>query len=301
MRRASRSSGLLYREMCCRSNCGWRSRRSQGGRRRLLSLTGRAVVIIAVVVVDFPILTVAVYAFQPNQAVLAHHFDPGHFTAGNFALLGQLPFTQYVINSLVVSAGGAGLALVAALLGGYALSRFRQRALAGYARLLLIVQMVPVVVTLLPLFLVMRDLRLLDTYIGLILIYAALLLPFATWIARAFLDSIPLELEEAAWVDGCTRLRTLARVVGPLAAPGIASIATLSFITAWNEYLLASVFLTGPAMTVSVGLQTFTEQIGPIGGAVMGGSVLAMIPSLAVYLIFQRYFVSGALAGAVKG
>jgi multiple sugar transport system permease protein len=272
--------------------------RSRSG---LLSVLGKAAVVLAVLVVDFPIITVIVYAFQPDEAVLAHRLTPGSLTLANFRSLGQLPFGQYVINSFVVSAGGAGLALVAAVLGGYALSRFRQRALAGYARLLLIVQMVPVVVTLLPLFIVMRDLHLLDTYAGLILIYAALLLPFATWIARAFFDSIPMELEEAAWVDGCSRIRSLIRVVAPLAGPGIASIATLSFITAWNEYLLASVFLTGPAMTVSVGLQTFTEQIGPIGGAVMAGAALAMLPSLAVYLLFQRYFVSGALAGAVKG
>jgi multiple sugar transport system permease protein len=266
-----------------------------------LGLLGKAAVIAAVILVDFPVLTVLIYAFQPNDAVLAHRLRPASLTLANFSSLGQLPFTQYVINSFVVSAGGAGLALVAAVLGGYALSRFRQRALGGYARLLLIVQMVPVVVTLLPLFLVMRDLHLLDTYIGLILIYAALLLPFATWIARAFFDSIPIELEEAAWVDGCSRMRGVLRVVAPLAGPGLVSIATLSFITAWNEYLLASVFLTGPAMTVSVGLQTFTEQIGPIGGAVMAGAALAMLPSVAVYLLFQRYFVSGALAGAVKG
>jgi multiple sugar transport system permease protein len=264
-------------------------------------LLGKVAVIVAVIAVDFPVLTVIVYAFQPNEGVLAHKLVPTTLTLSNFTSLGQLPFGQYVINSFVVSAGGTALALAAAILGGYALSRFRQRGLTGYSRLLLIVQMVPVVVTLLPLFIVMRNLHLLDTYFGLILIYAALLLPFATWIARAFFDSIPLELEEAAWVDGCSRIRGLVRVVAPLAGPGLVSIATLSFITAWNEYLLASVFLTGPAMTVSVGLQTFTEQIGPIGGAVMAGAALAMLPSLAVYLIFQRYFVSGALAGAVKG
>jgi multiple sugar transport system permease protein len=269
--------------------------------RRGLRLLGKTAIVAAVILVDFPVLTVIVYAFQPNAAVLGHQLRLTGLTLANFTSLGQLPFGQYVINSFVVSAGGAGLALVAAVLGGYALSRFRQRGLSAYSRLLLIVQMVPVVVTLLPLFILMRDLHLLDTYIGLILIYAALLLPFATWIARAFFDSIPMELEEAAWVDGCSRLRGLVRVVAPLAGPGLVSIATLSFITAWNEYLLASVFLTGPAMTVSVGLQTFTEQIGPIGGAIMAGAALAMLPSLVVYLLFQRYFVSGALAGAVKG
>ncbi|HTX62917.1 MAG TPA: carbohydrate ABC transporter permease, partial [Acidimicrobiales bacterium] len=261
----------------------------------------KALFVAAVVVLDIPVLTVIVDAFQPSEDVSAHRIIPRRLTLSNFSSLGQLPFGRYVLNSFIVAGGGTVLALGGALFAGYAMSRFRRRSVNAYGHVLLAVQMVPTILTLLPLFLLMRDLKLINTYWSLILIYGALLLPFSSWIARAFFDSIPKELEEAGWVDGCTRRAALRRIVAPLAGPGLVSIAILSFITAWNEYLLASVFISGPDMTVSVGLQTFTEQLGPIGGAVMAGAAIAMVPSLAIYLIFQKYFVSGALAGAVKG
>jgi multiple sugar transport system permease protein len=271
------------------------------GVRRPLSVVGKSLFILCVIVIDIPVLTVIVDAFQPSNAVSAHQIIPTQLTLANFSALGQLTFAKYVLNSLIVSGGGTLLALFGAVFGGYGLSRFRRRSVNAYGRILLVVQMVPIILTLLPLFLLMRDLRLINTYWSLILIYGALLLPFSTWIARSFFDSIPIELEEAGWVDGCSRRATLLRIVAPLARPGLISIAILSFITAWNEYLLASVFLSGPSMTVAVGLQTFTEQVGQVGGSVMAGAAVAMIPSLAVYLVFQKYFVNSALAGAVKG
>lgn len=267
--------------------------------RRWIGVTALAVVVL---LIDLPALLVISNAFKTRADIQAHSLIPSSFTLENFDALGNLPFARFVLNSFVVAAGGTFVAVLAAVFGGYALSRFRQRGLEGYSRFLLIVQMVPVVVTLLPLFLVLKHLALLDTYQGLILVYAALLVPFATWVGRAFFDSIPADLEEAAWVDGASRLSTLVRVVAPLAAPGLVSITVLCFITAWNEYLLASVFLRdSELLTVGVGLQVFAQQLQSDWGPVMAGSAIAMLPSLAVYLIFQRYFISGALAGAVKG
>lgn len=257
---------------------------------------------LVVLLIDLPALLVISNAFKTNQDITSHTLIPESLTLENFEALGNAPFARYVLNSFVVAAGGTLVAVMAAVFGGYALSRFRQRGLDGYSRFLLVVQMVPVVVTLLPLFLVLKHLGMLDTYQGLILVYGAMLLPFATWIGRAFFDSIPAELEEAAWVDGASRVSTLVRVVAPLAAPGLVSITVLCFITAWNEYLLASVFLRDSEMlTVGVGLQLFSQQLVSNWGPVMAGSAIAMLPSLAVYLVFQRYFISGALAGAVKG
>lgn len=258
--------------------------------------------ILVVLIIDLPALLVISNAFKTTGDIQAHTLIPSELTLDNFDALGQVPFARYVFNSFVVSAGGTFVAVMAAVFGGYALSRFRQRGLEGYSRFLLVVQMVPVVVTLLPLFLVLKNLALLDTYMGLILVYGALLLPFATWIGRAFFDSIPADLEEAAWMDGAGRWETLLRVVAPLAAPGLVSITVLCFITAWNEYLLASVFMReSELLTVGVGLQLFSQQLVSNWGPVMAGSAIAMLPSLAVYLVFQRYFISGALAGAVKG
>jgi ABC-type glycerol-3-phosphate transport system permease component len=276
---------------------------SELGRGGRLGRWGAVLVLIAVVLlIDFPALVVILNAFKTNDAIQGNQLFPEELTLVNFDALGDVAFGRYVLNSFIVSAGGTFLALAAAVFGGYALSRFRQRALEGYSLFLLVVQMVPVVVTLLPLFLILKNARLLDSYLGLILVYGALLLPFATWVARAFFDSIPRDLEEAAWLDGASRTQTLLRVVAPLAAPGLVSITVICFITAWNEFLLASVFLRESDMlTAPVGLQLFSQQLEANWGPVMAGSAIAMLPSLAVYLAFQRYFVRGALAGALKG
>lgn len=276
---------------------------SARGRRRTLRWLGALGMLLVVVLIDLPALLVISNAFKSSADIQTHALLPAEgFTLENFDALGQVPFGRYVLNSFIVATGGTIAAVSCAVFGGYALSRFRQRGLEGYSRFLLIVQMVPVVVTLLPLFLVLRQFELLDTYLGLIIVYGAVLLPFATWVGRAFFDGIPIELEEAAWMDGASRVSTLIRVVAPLAAPGLVSITVLCFITAWNEYLLASVFLRESEMlTVGVGLQLFSQQLVSNWGPVMAGSAIAMLPSLGVYLLFQRYFVSGALAGAVKG
>jgi ABC-type glycerol-3-phosphate transport system permease component len=267
-----------------------------------LSRVGTALLIVAIVLVNVPVIVVILNAFKSAADLAANSFFPVHPTLSNFHVVAQASFGTYVVNSLIVCSFGTALAVITAMFAGYALSRFHQRGLDAYSRFLLAVQMVPLVLTLLPLFLVFKSLGLINSYLGLILIYGALLLPFATWIGRAFFDSIPADLEEAAWVDGCSRVQTLVRVVAPLAAPGLVSIAILSFITLWNEYLLASVFLRASnLLTVGVGLQLFIGQNLTSWGPVMAGATVAMIPSVVVYLCFQRYFVSGALAGAVKG
>lgn len=271
-------------------------------RRAWLRRLGIAALFVAVAIVNLPVIVVVLNAFKTAGDLASNALLPTALTFDSFRIIEHSSFGTWMVNSLIVAGFGTLLAVVAAIFGGYALSRFRQRGLEGYSRLLLAVQMVPVVLTLLPLFLVLKRLDLIDTYLGLILIYGALLLPFSTWIARAFFDSIPADLEEAAWMDGCSRVQTLVRVVAPLAAPGLVSIGILCFITAWNEYLLASVFLrSNELLTVGVGLQLFSQQLSTQLGPVMAGATVAMIPSLLVYLLFQRYFVSGALAGAVKG
>ena len=268
----------------------------------LLRRAGWLLLFAAVALVNLPVIFVVLNAVKPPADIVSNALLPHHVTFENFRIIERASFGRFMLNSLIVAGFGTAVAVGAAILGGYALSRFRQRGLEAYSRLLLVVQMVPIVLTLLPLFLVLKRLALLDTQLGLVIVYGALLLPFSTWIARAFFDSIPAELEEAAWIDGCSRVQTLVRVVAPLAAPGLVSIAILCFITAWNEYLLASVFLRSQELlTVGVGLQLFTAQNSTQWGPVMAGATVAMIPSALVYLAFQRYFVSGALAGAVKG
>ncbi len=272
------------------------------GLRRARAWLGYTVLLAVVAVIDFPVGIVFLNAVKPRDDIVSHRLLPGHFTLDNLRALGNEPFGRFMLNSLITAGGGTLLAVVAAAFGGYALSRFRRRAVNGYSRLLLAVQTVPIIVTLLPLFVVFKTLHLIDSYAGLILLYGAMLLPFATWVLRSFFDGIPVELEESAWVDGCGRVRALVRVVVPLAGPGLAGVTVLCFVTAWNEYLLASVFLRSQnLLTVGVGLQLFSQQLLSNWGPVMAGAAVAMLPSLAVYLAFQRYFVSGILAGAIEG
>lgn len=271
--------------------------------RKVGRILGLALLALAVLLVDFPVFLVVLNAFKSAADFANERLLPSHLNWENFNELSRVPFGRYVVNSFIVSTGGTALALFAAVLAGYSLSRFKGRGFDAYSRLLLGVQMVPVVVTLLPLFVIFKDLHLLDSYGGMILLYGALLTPFATWIAKSFFDTIPTDLEEAAWIDGYSRTQTLMRVVAPVAAPGLVSVALLAFITAWNEYLLASVFLSSiNHYTVGVGLQNFQQQLGTTNwGPVMAGATIAMLPTVGVYLLFQRYFVRGALAGAVKG
>jgi ABC-type glycerol-3-phosphate transport system permease component len=272
------------------------------GRSTLARRLGTVALFLAVALVNLPVIVVILNAFKSATDITTQAFFPAHPTLHNFDVIKHSSFGRFMVNSFVVATAGTAIAVVAAISAGYALSRFRQPGLEAYSRLLLAVQMVPVVLTLLPLFLVLKQFSLIDSHLGLIIIYGAFLLPFSTWIARSFFDSIPKDLEEAAWMDGCGRLTTLVRVVAPLAAPGLVSIGILCFITAWNEYLLASVFLRSEnLLTVGVGLQLYTSQNSTDWGPVMAGATVAMIPSVVVYLVFQRYFVSGALAGAVKG
>jgi multiple sugar transport system permease protein len=273
------------------------------GLKKVGRFLGIVLLALAVILVDFPVFLVVLNAFKSATDFANERLLPSHFSWENFNELSRVPFGQYVVNSFIVSTGGTALALFAAVLAGYSLSRFKGRGFDAYSRLLLGVQMVPVVVTLLPLFVIFKNLHLLDSYFGMILLYGALLTPFATWIAKSFFDTIPADLEEAAWIDGYSRSQTLLRVVAPVAAPGLVSVALLAFITAWNEYLLASVFLSSiNHYTVGVGLQNFQQQLGTTNwGPVMAGATIAMLPTVGVYLVFQRYFVRGALAGAVKG
>src|SRR5262249_15208513 len=152
-------------------------------------------------------------------------------------------FWQYFGNSLFVAGGGALLSIIAATFAGYALSRLRTPLLSGYARGLLMIQMFPIIFALIPLFILFRKLGLLDSYLSVILLYTAGQLPFATSLFRAFYDGIPHDLEEAAQIDGCSRLQAFIRVVLPLAGPAIAAVAIFAFLFSYNEYLVASIFL----------------------------------------------------------
>jgi multiple sugar transport system permease protein len=161
--------------------------------------------------------------------------------------------------------------------------------------------MLPPIMILVPLYTIMRDLRLMDTRLGLIIVYSALIMPFAVWILRGYFQSIPHELEDAARIDGCTRLGALIRVVLPLSAPGLVATALFCFLASWEEFLLALVFTSSPAAkTIPIAIAEFTGRHAIDYGMMAAGGVIAAIPPILMALVFQRYLISGLTSGAVK-
>ncbi len=236
-------------------------------------------------------LTRTPIAIWPSTLTLAHHIE----------LLRDTSFLGNMGDSLVVASGAVALGLALALPAAYAFSRFRFRFRQTLRVQFLVINMFPVVMLVLPLFILLRRLGLLDTYIALIAGHATFTLPFATWLLTSYMDGIPIELDQAAMIDGATRAQALLRVVLPLAAPGVMAVAIYLFITSWNEYLFALMFSGQRVRTVTVALQMFIGENQIPWGLLMAGGTIAAVPAVVLFLLAQRRLVGGLTGGAVKG
>ncbi|HJZ81434.1 MAG TPA: carbohydrate ABC transporter permease [Pyrinomonadaceae bacterium] len=213
-------------------------------------------------------------------------------------------FGQYLLNSLVVAASSTVCALILGTAAAYSIARFRlpQNLDRRLALWILSTRMFPAIVTAVPLFLIMRDLHLVNTRLSLVIVYTAFNLPFVVWMMQGFFAEVPRDLEEAALVDGDSRLGALWRVVLPLVAPGLAATAVFCLIVSWNEFLLALVLTqTDEAMTLPVGIAGRVTQYGIKWGVMSAAAVVAMVPILAFAMCVQKYLVRGLSLGAVKG
>jgi len=231
------------------------------------------------------------FSFSPT---LEHYSD---------AFLGR-SFGQYLANSLIVALGSTACALVLGTLAAYSLARFRlpRRLDQKLALWILSTRMMPAIVTAVPLFLIMRDLRLVNTRVSLVIVYTAFNLPFVVWMMRGFFVEVPRDLEEAAMVDGDSRLGAFRRIVLPLVTPGLAATAVFCLVVSWNEFLFALVMTqTDDAMTLPVGIAGRVTQYGIKWGAMSAASIVAIVPILTFALAVQKYLVRGLSLGAVKG
>ncbi|GAA2247272.1 sugar ABC transporter permease [Streptomyces ruber] len=253
-----------------------------------------------------PFLWLLSTAFKPPRELGGPHpaWIPRDPTLANFQqAFAEQPLLRAALNSLVAALGAAVVAVLIATPTAYAVARRRTplgRAATGWV---VVSQAFPFVLVIVPLFLVLKNLRMVDSVPGLVLVYVVWALPFALWMLMGYVRAVPAELEEAAAVDGAGRLRTLVSVTAPLLAPGVAATALFAFVTAWNEFFFALVLLKTPErQTLPVVLTRFT---GPEGVADLGplaaAAALATLPSLAVFAVVQRRITSGLLAGAVKG
>ena len=205
-------------------------------------------------------------------------------------------------NSALVAAVATAISLTVGIFAAYSLSRFRSRSRTGLLYLMLATYMTPPVAILLPVYLILGKLGMLNTVIGLALVYTSFLTPFLTWILKGFFDSIPLELEEAAMIDGSSRLGTLARIVLPLSMPGVITAVLFGVLLAWDEFLYALSFTsTNAAKTLPVAISEFTARHAVDYGLMATGGIMASIPPVVLGLLLQKYLVAGLTAGGVKG
>jgi ABC-type glycerol-3-phosphate transport system permease component len=259
---------------------------------------------VVVIVIDLPIITLILNSFRSTAQILSTTtIIPTSPSLVNYAYVSQRTlFFQYLRNSLIMAGGGMAVSIVAATLAGYALSRFRSPALSIYTRGLFLIQMFPLILALIPLFILFRTLGLVNTYFSVLILYTVIQLPFGTSMFRAFFNGIPRDLEEAAHIDGASRLQAFGLVVLPLAAPAVAAVAIFAFLFSYNEYLIALIFLRNQNLyTVPLGIQQFMQQYSTDWGSLMAAATMAMLPTFVLFLLIQKYMAYGAIGSGVKG
>jgi ABC-type glycerol-3-phosphate transport system permease component len=258
-----------------------------------------------VAVVLFPFYWMVVSSFKTDQELfeLTPTLVPRTPSLGFYErLMVGTPFVRYFLNSTIVALTTTAIVIVVATLAAYSLARFQFRGREPFALSMLVGQMFPSVLLAIPLFVMLSSLQLLNSYTGLVMAYITFALPFCTWMLRGYFMTVPLDLEEAAMIDGATRLGAMTRITLPLAAPGIAATAILGFLLAWNEYLFAAVFINRDELkTLPVGLSGYISPWFVDYGVLMAGSVMASIPVVIFFILVQKYIIAGLTAGAVKG
>lgn len=273
---------------------------------RILAAIGLYGAVLAYVIFAiFPIYWTVKISVTPTSLLYSEGIKlwPSTMTLGNYEkVLSASDFPRYFLNSLIVSISTSLIVTAIASLAGYALSRFHFRGKAMVSLLLLITQTFPLVMVIPPIFRIMGSLGLTDNLYGLIVIYTAFNIAFATFLMQSFFDGIPKELEEAAMIDGCSRSTALRRIILPLTLPGMGATVSFVFTAAWSELLFALMLINSESQkTFSVGLLTFIGKFAVDWGQMMAASVLALIPVCIFFAFLQRYLVTGLTTGAVKG
>jgi multiple sugar transport system permease protein len=240
---------------------------------------------------------------QGGRSTGAFTFLPFPLTWEHFdALINGAGFATYVRNSFVVALGTVVCAVPIAILTGYGLCRYRLAGRQVFMLVLLMTQFVPAAMLIIPLFIIFKEIGLLDTLLGLVLINTTFELPLTAILMRGFISGIPFELEEAAMVDGCNRIQGVIRIVLPLLTPGIVAVAAFAFVGAWNNFLFALFLINVQDLyTVPVGLSYFLGEYNVDFAALAAGGVIAVLPVVLIFALIQRYLVGGLSVGAVKG
>ncbi|KAB2683697.1 carbohydrate ABC transporter permease [Brucella tritici] len=274
-------------------------------RKLLLVSAHRIAILLFVLFALFPIFWLVKVSVTPNDLLYSEgvRLWPSRMTFDHFShVLNNSSFPLFFRNSLIVSGSTAIIVTLLASLSGYALSRFNFRAKYWIVALMLLTQMFPLVMLIAPICKIMAPLGLTNSLIGLIIVYSAFNVPFATFLMQSFFDGIPKDLEEAAKIDGATQFMAFRQIILPLTLPGIAATLGFVFTAAWSELLFALMLISGnDSATFPVGLLSFVSKFSVDFGQMMAAGVLALIPACLFFFLIQRYLVQGLTAGAVKG
>lgn len=251
----------------------------------------------------FPVGWMVTSALDPGAGGRGASPLPSGITLDHFRhVLDTGDFGRFLANSALVGLGTVLLSGLLSLFAAVAVARFAFRMRTRLLVVILVVQMVPLEALVIPLFLQLGELRLLNSLLGLTLVYLAFTLPFGIWALRGFVAAVPREVEEAAYLDGCGWWQMFRRILLPLVAPGLVATSVFAFIVAWNEFVFAFVFLQDASRyTAAVGLHRFFGQYGTDWGAVMAGSTLITLPVLVFFLLAQRRLTGGLATGALRG
>ena len=267
------------------------------------ALNATALVVFAVMV--FPVYWMVTTAFKPGSEIFADTpvWFPWHPTLSNFGDAIHRPhFWASVKNSLIIVSVVVAASLLLAFLAALALAKFRFYGRRAFIVLIIGVQMIPLNALIIPIYLVLSKANQVDKLSGVIVTYMTFVLPFTIWTLRGFMLGVPKDLEEAAQVDGSTRLGAFVRILLPLIGPGLVATSIFAFIQAWNEYIMAYVLLQDPSkQTLTVWLAGFTTSRGTAWGPLMAGATLAALPVVIFFALVQRKVAFGLTAGAVRG
>jgi ABC-type glycerol-3-phosphate transport system permease component len=259
---------------------------------------------ILVLAVLFPVYWMVSSSFKPAAELFQSHptLLPNSFsTVWYRAIISQSNVQRYFVNSMVVAFSTMCISIAVTTLGAYSLTRFNFRGKKTFLLAILLSYIFPPILLMLPLYNALAKLGLVDSYLGVIFTHTTIVIPFSLWILKSYFKNVPVELEEAGLIDGLSRLGAFWRIIVPVTAPGILSVGLFSFILSWNEYLYASVFLTGPHFkTLPIGITEFIAQYDVRWGEIMATSVVTAMPVLVIFMCMQKYFVQGLTAGAVK-
>jgi arabinogalactan oligomer/maltooligosaccharide transport system permease protein len=269
-----------------------------------------AALLVVTAAVLYPVLLVCKKAFEPGrQFALSASPVPRDLTLDHFGDLvsargphGELLFLRHALNSAIVALATTIVGVLLSCTAAYALSRFRFPGRRAGLTTFLVVQMFPASMLLLPLYVLLDQLHLLNSLAGLVLVYTTTAIPFCVWTLKGYFDTLPRELEEAARIDGAGPWRIFFQIILPLAKPGIAVTALFSFMTAWNEFIMASTFMTEETRyTLPVLLQSSVGQYSADWGVFAAGAIVTSLPVMALFYVLQRSLVGGMTAGSVKG